>query len=123
MEQQGFSCQPIQKLARLQAQLWRAVRIVLDVSLHTKGMSIDDAVDLLVQSAGLERADAVAEVNRYTMSPTQPQSYLMGKQQIMKIVQEYKSLFPDSSMRKMHDDILACGPLPPRLMWLRLSNV
>jgi uncharacterized protein (DUF885 family) len=122
MEQLGFIDKPIQKLARLQAQLWRAVRIVLDVSLHTRGMSIDDAVALLVQRAGLEPDDALAEVHRYTLSPTQPQSYLMGKIEIMKIVEKYKTCYPETDMKKMHDDILACGPLPPGLMWLKLSN-
>ncbi|MBN1575290.1 MAG: DUF885 domain-containing protein [Chitinispirillaceae bacterium] len=120
MEQLGFVNQPIQKLARLQAQLWRAVRIVVDASLHTRGMSIGEAVNLLVQRAGLEPADANAEVRRYTMSPTQPQSYLMGKLQILEIVQEYRKRHPHAAMRRMHDDILDCGSLPPRLMRLRL---
>jgi hypothetical protein len=123
MEQMGFIDKPIQKLARLQAQLWRAVRIVLDVSLHTRGMSIDDAVALLVQRAGLEPDDALAEVHRYTLSPTQPQSYLMGKIEIMKMVEKYRTCYPNADMKKMHDDILACGPLPPGLMWLKLSSI
>ncbi len=121
MEEQGFISQPIQKLSRLQAQLWRALRIVIDVSLHTRKMNIDEAIDLLVKRAGLEPEDARAEVHRYTLSPTQPQSYLMGKMEILKIVQKYKELHPGVDLCKMHDDILACGPLPPALMQVRLS--
>jgi uncharacterized protein (DUF885 family) len=120
MEQLGFIDQPIQKLARLQAQLWRAARIVLDVSLHTKEMSVEQAIDFLVERAGLEPDDAKAEVRRYTMSPTQPQSYLMGKLQILKIVEEYKQRYPQHSMLQMHDAILTSGSLPPRLMRQRL---
>jgi hypothetical protein len=120
MEQLGFIDKPIQKLARLQAQLWRACRIVIDASLHTGKMGIDEAVDFLVDRAGLERGDAQVEVNRYTSSPTQPQCYLMGKLQIMEIVEEYKQRFPEASLRQMHDDILNSGSLPPRLMRLRL---
>jgi uncharacterized protein (DUF885 family) len=120
MEQLGYINQPIQKLARLQAQLWRAARIVLDVSLHTKGMSVEEAIDFLVERAGLEPGDAKAEVRRYTMSPTQPQSYLMGKLQILEIVEEYKRRYPQASLRQMHDDILTSGSLPPRLMRQRL---
>ncbi len=116
MEQVGFIDQPIQKLARLQAQLWRAARIILDASLHTRNMGYQEAVDFLVQNAELEPGDAAAEVNRYTMSPTQPQSYLMGKKQILEIVAEYKRRYPQDSMRSMHDAILHAGSLPPRLM-------
>jgi uncharacterized protein (DUF885 family) len=120
MEQLGFIDQPIQKLARLQAQLWRACRIVIDVSLHTGKMTIEEAVNFLVEEAGLERGDAQAEVNRYTSSPTQPQCYLMGKLQILDIVEEYKRRYPQASLREMHDEILNSGSLPPRLMRLRL---
>ena len=120
MEQLGFIDQPIQKLARLQAQQWRASRIILDVSLHTNKMSIEEAIDFLSQRAGLEPDDAKAEVRRYTMSPTQPQCYLMGKLQILDIVAEYKRRFPQASMRQMHDAILVSGSLPPRLMRINL---
>ena len=120
MEQLGFIDQPIQKLARLQAQLWRAARIILDPSLHTGKMSVDEGIQFLVERAGLEPDDAKAEVRRYTQSPTQPQSYLMGKLQILEIVAEYKRRSPNASMLQMHDDILRGGSLPPRLMRLRL---
>ena len=120
MEQLGFINQPIQKLARLQAQLWRASRIILDVSLHTGRMSVDEAIKFLVERAGLEPDDAKAEVWRYTTSPGQPQCYLMGKLQILDLVAEYKRRYPKASMMEMHDAILHCGSLPPRLMRLRL---
>ena len=96
MERLGFIGEPIQKLSRLQAQMWRAARIVIDVSLHTGAMSVDEAIRFLVEKAGLEPDDAAAEVKRYTQSPTQPQSYLMGKMQILAIVEEYKKAHPKS---------------------------
>ena len=122
MDQLGFIGEPIQKLSRLQAQQWRACRIIIDVSLHTGKMTVEEAIDLLVKRAGLEPDDAKAEVRRYTQSPTQPQSYLMGKLQILEIVDAYKSRYPQVSMRQMHDDILGCGSLPPRLMRKRLFS-
>jgi len=120
MEQLGFINQPIQKLARLQAQLWRASRIILDVSLHTSKMPVDEAIKFLVDRAGLEPDDAKAEVRRYTSSPTQPQCYLMGKMQIMDIVAEYNKRNPKTTLREMHDSILNCGSLPPKLMKRKL---
>ncbi len=120
MEQQGFIDKPIQRLARLQAQLWRAARIIVDVSLHTGAMSYDEALTFMIEKANLEPADAKAEVNRYTQSPTQPMSYLMGKHEILQIVEEYKARNPTHSLRQMHDAILSCGSLPPQLMRRRL---
>jgi uncharacterized protein (DUF885 family) len=120
MEELGFIGEPIQKLTRLQAQMWRAARIVLDVSLHTGTMDVEEAVRFLVEKANLESEDAQAEVRRYTQAPTQPQCYLMGKLEILEIVAAYRKAHPEASLRETHDAILSCGSLPPRLMRDRL---
>jgi len=122
MEQLGFIAEPIQRLSRFSDQLWRAARIILDVSLHTRGMSVGEAVDFLVNECGLEPANAQAEVRRYTQTPTQPQSYLMGKLAILELVEEFKEANPDAGLRQIHDAILGCGSLPPRLMRQRLLS-
>ncbi|HIP99468.1 TPA: DUF885 domain-containing protein, partial [Candidatus Bipolaricaulota bacterium] len=116
MERLGFIGEPIQRLGRLNDQLWRAARIILDVSLHCRGMSVEEGVRFLVEEVGLERANALAEVRRYTASPTQPMSYLVGKLEILKLIEEFKSKNPGKTMRELHDAILSCGSLPPRLM-------
>ena len=121
LEQMGYIAQPIQRLGRLSDQLWRSARIILDVSLHTKGMSVDEAVRFLVEECQLEPTNALAEVRRYTQTPTQPQSYLMGKLALLDIVAEYKAAHPELSMRELHDAILGCGPLTPRLMRQQLG--
>jgi len=116
MERLGFIGEPIQRLGRLNDQLWRAARIILDVSLHCRGMAVEEGVRFLVEEVGLERANALAEVRRYTASPTQPMSYLVGKLEILKLIEEFKSKNPGKTMRELHDAILSCGSLPPRLM-------
>ncbi len=116
MEQLGYIAEPIQRLGRLSDQRWRAARIILDVSLHTQGMSVQEGVDFLVEKCGLEPDDALAEVRRYTASPTQPQSYLMGKLAILELVDDYRSANPEASLQEVHDAIMGCGSLPPRLM-------
>jgi predicted transcriptional regulator len=116
MEQQGFISKPIQRLGRLQAQLWRAARIIVDVSLHAGKMGYEEAIEFMVEKANLEPSDARAEVNRYTQSPTQPMSYLMGKYEIMQIVAEYQARHPGHSLKQMHDAMLSGGSLPPRLL-------
>jgi uncharacterized protein (DUF885 family) len=116
MEQIGYIAQPVQRLGRLKDQLWRAARIILDVSLHTKGMSVDEAADFLVEKCQIEPTNALAEVRRYTTSPTQPQSYLMGKLAILDLIKDYRAANPDRPLKEVHDTILACGSLTPRLM-------
>jgi uncharacterized protein (DUF885 family) len=116
MEELGWIAQPRQRLGRLSDQLWRAARIVLDASLHTKGMTVDEAVRFLVEHARLEPSNATAEVRRYTQNPTQPQSYLMGKLQILDLIKDLKAANPGLSLRELHDKLLAAGSLPPRLM-------
>ncbi len=121
LEQMGYIARPIQRLARLSDQLWRAARIILDVSLHTKDMSVEEAVEFLVKECQLEPTNALAEVRRYTGSPTQPQSYLMGKLAILGVIGDYRRAHPTASLRQVHDAILGCGSLPPRLMRRQLG--
>jgi uncharacterized protein (DUF885 family) len=83
-------------------------------------MSVEKAIEFLVEKCQLEKANATAEVRRYTGSPTQPQSYLMGKLAILEIIEDYKKANPGVSLKEMHDAILGCGSLPPRLMRERL---
>ena len=120
MDNLGYLNKPLQRLGRLSDQLWRAARIILDVSLQAREMTVEEAIDFLVDRVGLERTNAQAEVRRYTLTPTQPMSYLMGKLEILKLIEDYKGRHPNISLRELHDAILSCGSLPPRLMRERL---
>jgi len=120
MEELGYIREPVQKLARLKDQLWRAARNILDVSLHTGKMTVEEAIRFLVDEVGLERANAQAEVYRYTAAPTQPMSYLIGKLEILSVIEEYKRRNPGVPLREIHDAILSCGSLPPKLLRERL---
>ena len=120
MEQLGYIDKPLYRLGRLNGQLWRAARIILDVSLHLGKMSVEKGIDFLIDRAGLERTNAQAEVRRYTLTPTQPMSYLIGKLEILKLIAEYKRSYPAASLKEVHDAVLSCGSLPPRLMRERL---
>ncbi|MGB9758088.1 MAG: DUF885 domain-containing protein [Candidatus Bipolaricaulaceae bacterium] len=120
MESLGYLNDPLQKLARLSDQLWRAARIVLDVSLHVRGIRVEEAVAFLEKEVGMERTNALAEVRRYTMSPTQPLSYLVGKLELLKVIEEYKKARPNATLQEIHDAILAQGSIPPALLRRRL---
>jgi uncharacterized protein (DUF885 family) len=120
MESLGYLNDPVQKLARLSDQLWRAARIVIDVSLHTGAMTVEEGVEFLVREVGMERTNAQAEVRRYTMSPTQPLSYLVGKLEILKVIAELRRSRPKATLREIHDAMLSQGSIPPKLLRERL---
>jgi uncharacterized protein (DUF885 family) len=113
MYRQGFYPNDETRLYQLKDSLWRAARVVIDVSLHTGEMSFDQAVDFLVEQAMVERTNAVAEVKRYTMTPTQPMSYSIGKKEIMDILLSAREVKTDLEMKEFHDLLLNSGTIPP----------
>ena len=114
---EGMTDNPRTRLFQLKDQLWRACRVVIDVKLHTGEMTFDEAVDMLVGVAHLERPNAISEVRRYTQSPTQPMSYLTGKQQIMELRdRERKRLGSRFDLRAFHDHLLSYGSVPVSLI-------
>ena len=116
MEEVGYLSSPEQKLFRLKDKLWRAARVILDVSLHTRGMSIEEAVDFLVEKVHLARPSALIEIRRYTLTPTYPLSYLLGKLEILKLREEMREkLGAKFSLYDFHDRLLKKGTIPVKL--------
>jgi hypothetical protein len=114
---EGMTTDPKARLFQLKDQLWRACRVVIDVKLHVGEMTFDEAVDMLVNVAKLERVNAIGEVRRYTQSPTQPMSYLVGKQQIMEFRErERQRLGASFDLRGFHDRLLSQGSIPVSLL-------
>jgi uncharacterized protein (DUF885 family) len=111
MREQGFFTEPAQELGQLQARIFRAARIVVDTSLHTGDMSVDEAVRFMVENGGLSEPTAVAEVKRYCSWPTQASSYLTGSLEIERIRGRYFAE-KKGSLREFHDTICASGGLP-----------
>jgi uncharacterized protein (DUF885 family) len=105
------------RLFQLKDELWRACRVVIDVELHCGRMNFQEAVRMLIDVAGLEEVNAISEVKRYTQSPTQPMSYIMGKLAIMKILDEYKNKSEDNfNLKSFHDQLLSYGTIPVGLV-------
>lgn len=117
MEEQGFLTDPRTRLLRLKDQLWRACRIVIDASLHSGRMSTAAAEAMLVEVAQVEPANARTEVTRYTLTPTQPMAYLMGKLALLELADAYRRRAGTRfSLKEFHNDLLAHGSLPPALL-------
>lgn len=117
MWEEGFYTDPRVRLLQLKDLLWRACRVVVDVGLHVRGWSIEQAVDYLVEEAGLERANAEVEVRRYCAEPTQPLSYAVGRREILRLRRRARERMGDRfDLRAFHDHLLSWGTIPPALI-------
>jgi uncharacterized protein (DUF885 family) len=93
--------------------LWRAVRILLDVGLHTRGMTFEQAVAELTTHVHVERANAEAEVRRYCAEPTYQLSYAVGRRELLKLRDDFRVAHGGTfTLRGFHDAILRYGGLP-----------
>jgi uncharacterized protein (DUF885 family) len=93
--------------------IWRATRIILDIQLHRGQIGFDDAVDRLIAETGFERPAAVAEIKRYTSSPTQPLSYLYGRHMIERLKADVEARQgADFDLRRFHDTLIYGGTMP-----------
>lgn len=117
MGEAGFYRTPEERLFQALALLWRAVRVVLDVGLHTEGMTVARAVELLCTVVRIDRRSAEAEVRRYCGEPTYPMSYAVGRRELLALREALVGVDPGPAERRaFHDAILARGGLPPSLM-------
>jgi uncharacterized protein (DUF885 family) len=117
MNEHGLYNDPKMRLLQLKGQLWRACRVVIDVKLHTKKMTFDSAVDMLVNISKAERPNAVTEVKRYVQTPTQPMSYIIGKMQILKLREELVNKSDGKfTLKDFHDKLLSYGTIPIELI-------
>ena len=105
------------RMMQLEWTLVRAARVLIDVGLHTRGMTFDEAVAILTDKVHLEGELARSEVKRYTLEPTQPLSYLVGREMIMKLRERYRLEEKDRfSLRRFHADVLSRGGIVPGLL-------
>jgi hypothetical protein len=116
MEENGFCRTPEVRLFRLLNLLWRAIRIVLDVGLHTRGMTPAQAVEYMVEHLPIERSSAEAEVRRYCAWPTYQLSYAVGRRELLRLRDAYRDRNAGGySPRKFHDEVMGYGGLPVAL--------
>jgi uncharacterized protein (DUF885 family) len=113
MDESGFYRSAETRLFSLLNLLWRAIRIVLDIGLHTRGMTPAEAVDYMVDHLPIERSSAEAEVRRYCAWPTYQLSYAVGRRELLRLRESYRERDPQSySPRKFHDEVMTYGGLP-----------
>ena len=111
MHEQGFLNRPEQRVLLLRDRLWRALRIVIDVDIHTRGVTAETAAERLVTQLGFAPAQAMAELTWYTRAPTVPLGYATGWALINALragMQRHKGF----SLRDFHDRLLSQGSIP-----------
>ena len=117
MMENGFHDEPETRFSQTQDLIWRACRVIIDVDLHCGKMTFDQAVDMLVNEAGLDKSSATAEIKRYTYSPAYPLSYLLGKHMIKDLKgNARKDWGAKYSDKRFHDTFLRAGLIPMDLI-------
>jgi uncharacterized protein (DUF885 family) len=113
MKEAGFDDRPKGWYIVHTDAIWRATRIILDVSLHRGVIGFDDAVERLVAETGFERPAALAEVKRYTSTPTYQLSYLFGRHMIERLRDDVRrAQGADFELRRFHDTLIYAGTMP-----------
>ena len=113
MKDHGFDDTPEARLIQTKDVVWRAARIIVDIELSTNQISFDEAVQYLVDTVGMKKEDATAEVKRYTQNPAYQLSYLLGKVMIKDLKEDIREKMGDDFSEKFfHDTILYSGSVP-----------
>lgn len=109
----GFEADPHINLGRLQAELFRAVRLVVDTGIHYKKWTREYAINYMNDNTGLPKNDIIAEVERYIVMPAQACSYKIGMIKVLELRQKAKDALQDKfDIKKWHNCILQCGAVP-----------
>ena len=118
----GFQDQPLDNLGRLQAEMFRAVRLVVDTGLHDKRWTREQAIAYMLEKTGMPETDVVAEIERYLVMPGQALAYKVGMNKILALREKAKSaLGPKFDIKAFHDLVLTGGDLPLALLERRVD--
>jgi uncharacterized protein (DUF885 family) len=109
----GLYTDPYQYASALGQEMHRAVRLVVDVGLHAKGMTREEAIKYMMDHEPITEQVATAEIERYMAMPGQALSYKVGQLKISELRAKYeKQLGKKFSLKAFHDELLAGGSMP-----------
>ncbi len=110
MLEQGFNRYPGQHIIMLRDRLWRALRIIIDVEIHTQGLSLEEAAQKMVDTLGFSKEQAIGELNWYSQSPTVPMSYAVGWA-LINALRDIVNPANNVELKQFHDRLLASGSI------------
>jgi uncharacterized protein (DUF885 family) len=109
----GLYADPYSRFGHLQAQMFRAARLVVDTGLHAKGWTRQQAVSYMIEQTAKDPESMAAEVDRYLSNPGQALSYMVGQQRILALREKAKqALGARFDIRQFHAVVLDQGPMP-----------
>jgi uncharacterized protein (DUF885 family) len=119
---------PFGDLGRLQAELFRAVRLVVDTGLHAERWSREQAIDYMVAQTGMSRSDVTTEVERYMVVPGQACGYKVGMLKMLELRERARAALGGRfNLKEFHRVLLQDGGLPLESLdhvvddWLKLT--
>lgn len=108
-----YADDPLGDLGRLQSELFRAARLVVDTGLHVKHWTRQQAIDYMVAATGETRDSVTREIERYAVWPGQACSYKLGMIRINRLrARAEAELGPAFDIREFHDQVLLTGSMP-----------
>jgi len=109
----GFEKDPLDNLGRLQAEMFRAVRLVVDTGLHRKRWTREQAIQYMLDKTGMGEAEVTAEIERYLVWPGQALGYKLGMLKILELRDFAKAeLGASFDIRQFHDQVIGAGAMP-----------
>ena len=119
----GVYTDPYSYFGRLQGELWRAVRLVVDTGLHSKGWTRQQVLDYMFTNSSVSEPDAIAEAERYIAWPGQALAYKTGELKIKQLrAQAEEALGDKFDIRQFHAEVLKDGSVPLDVLEEKIST-
>lgn len=113
----GLYTDPYQYMGALGDEIHRAIRLVVDVGIHLKGMTREEAIKYMMENEAISEQGATAEIERYMAIPGQALSYKIGALKIRELREKYKTqLGSKFNLAAFHDELLKDGVMPLDVM-------
>ena len=114
---------PYSEFGRLTSEIWRAIRLVVDTGLHSKGWTEEQAVAYFLANSSIPEAAVRSEVRRYLVNPGQATSYKIGMIKILELRARAREALGDRfDIRTFHDVVLGGGALPLGILEQRVDQ-
>lgn len=119
----GFYQDPYSEYGRLENEMWRSVRLVVDTGVHDRHWSRQQMIDFFHEHTAMDDQNIETEVDRYIAWPGQALAYKLGQMKILELRERSKqALGARFDIRAFHDAILDEGPLPLDLLDARINT-
>ena len=111
--EEGFHPTPLDRVGQLVAELFRAVRLVVDTGIHARRWTRERAIDYMLRNTGMPESDVVAEIERYIVNPGQACAYKTGQLEILRLRGRARGALGDGfELPAFHEAVLGGGGLP-----------